>query len=343
MRNVLLPALLLAVFGFFSLLEINQPLAFTQLIYITAAVLVYCIAKSVGVRFFRINHIFFYWLFIGILVVTYLVGLEAKGSRRWIDLYFFNFQASEAFKIIFIIFLAQFFSTLKKSDDNLINFAKALLFFLFPTLIIFKQPDLGNALVFGCVFVVMTVFSVFSKKNIAFLMLVGLMLMPVGWLTLKNYQRQRLVSFIQPHADLQGVSYNMNQAMITIGSGGFWGKGMGLGTQSKLFFLPENHTDFAFSSLIEQFGFLGGTALLLLFFWLISLIVRRLFAIYKHKHERNSFAFFYHLGFLTLLFFQIFINIGMNLGILPIAGITLPYISYGGSSLLAIMFGLAFL
>jgi rod shape determining protein RodA len=166
-------------------------------------------------------------------------------------------------------------------------------------------------------------------------------LAPIGWLFLHSYQKARILSFLNPHIDTQGTAYNMIQAVITIGSGKFMGRGMGLSTQSRLYFLPENTTDFAFASLVEQFGFVGGIVVIAMYAALIYFIIRRA-AKYFHSQDKEGRAnFLYTIGILSYLLFQIFVNIGMNMGLLPIAGVALPFVSYGGSAVLALLIGLA--
>lgn len=334
MTGLLISAILLSLFGLFNMFGIRQSLASNQIVFVVLAFVVYGIARKIGRDFFNINSNFFYWLFVVILLVTYVIGLEVKGSKRWIDLYFFNFQASEFFKVFFILHLANFLSQKQNKIDDLKTFLKSILYFVFPILIVFKQPDLGNALVFGFTYVVVLAFSRLSKKYILYLMIILLMLLPLSWFALKGYQRERVISFFNPHVNSQGTAYNMMQSIITIGSGQFLGRGLGLGTQSRLYFLPENHTDFAFASLVEQFGFVGGIAVIIL---CLSLVVQALNKLLKKTGDE----FLYILGFTAYIFFQIFVNIGMNLGVLPVAGIALPFISYGGSSIAAFMLGLA--
>lgn len=341
MPVVIFPALLLTVFGFFNLLGINSHYAQTQLAFIGVGLVIFLVVRAIGVRFFRANARLFYWVLIIVLAVTYIIGLEVKGSRRWLDLYFFNFQSSEILKVFFIIFLAQYLSTWRKQLNNRTAFFRLLFYFLLPTAIVFKQPDLGNALVFSAIFFTMAIFSTVSKRYLVTLAIVVLILLPPGWLLLRGYQRDRIMSFINPNVDPQGIAYNMNQAMVTIGSGGFIGKGLGLGTQARLAFLPENHTDFAYASLVEQFGFAGGLVVIGLFAWLAVILLRRVMEIYAHKPDQASFGFFYGIGLFAYIFFQTFLNLGMNMGLFPIAGVALPFISYGGSSLVALMIGLA--
>ncbi|MFA6390941.1 MAG: FtsW/RodA/SpoVE family cell cycle protein, partial [Patescibacteria group bacterium] len=166
---------------------------------------------------------------------------------------------------------------------------------------------------------------------------------PFGWFLMKDYQRLRILSFVSPHLDVQGSAYNMIQSVISIGSGMFFGRGLGLGTQSRLFFLPENTTDFAFASLIEQFGFFGGFFVLTFFSIVIIFLVKKTIFFYYQKSQEDQKKFLYCLGMLTYFVSQTIINLGMNMGIMPVAGITLPFISYGGSSAMALLIGFALL
>jgi len=166
---------------------------------------------------------------------------------------------------------------------------------------------------------------------------------PLGFTLLHNYQKARIFSFLNPEFDQQGTAYNMIQSVITVGSGKFLGRGLGLGTQSRLFFLPENHTDFAFASLVEQFGFVGGGLVIICYIIIFIILAKRLVALFYDKESDLKKAFLYTLGFTSYFTFQVIINIGMNLGIMPITGIALPIISYGGSSIVAAMIGLAFI
>lgn len=339
MIQLLLPSIFLFLFGIFNLFGINTSIATTTIIQFAIGLGFFFLFRRIGWKFFRSNAQLIYWVFIGILLVTYIIGLEVKGSRRWIDLRFFRFQASEFFKIFFILFLADFFARIRRGDNMTVKFLSVVFFFLLPTFIIFKQPDLGNAMVYVFIFVIMLLFSPIPKKQVLSLAVIFVAMMPVGWLFMKEYQRQRIFSFFQPHLDQQQTAYNMIQAMITVGSGNFFGRGLGLGTQSKLLFLPENQTDFAFSSLIEQFGFIGGLLILVLFFSLLFILYKRATKFMEKDDDSGKYTFFYIVGIMSFIFFQIFVNVGMNLGMLPIAGIALPFISYGGSMIVSLMIG----
>ncbi|KKQ36415.1 MAG: Rod shape-determining protein RodA [Candidatus Roizmanbacteria bacterium GW2011_GWA2_37_7] len=292
-------------------------------------------------HFFRQNATVFYWIFIILLVFTHFSATEIKGSKRWIDLYFFQLQTSEIFKIFFIVYLARIFSTVKMPIESSKLFLKTLIFTIIPFVLIFQQPDFGSAIIILAVFFVTVLHSTVPKKQILGFVATIVILLPVLWFSMKEYQKNRIVSFINPIEYLSGASYNMVQAKIAIGSGSFLGKGLGMGKQSLLNFLPEYHTDFAYSSLVEQFGFVGGALVIILYGLFFYLLFYRMSKyIYTHDIDKR-YRFFYLLGFSTVFIVQTGVNIGMNLGLLPVAGITLPFISYGGSSLITIMIGLA--
>ncbi|OGK10041.1 hypothetical protein A2767_00205 [Candidatus Roizmanbacteria bacterium RIFCSPHIGHO2_01_FULL_35_10] len=343
MTKLLLPSFFLSLIGFFNLFGIKQSLAISQLFFVLAGFLAFFIVKKIGRNFFADNSGLFYWLLVGTLVITFIVGLEVKGSRRWLDLYLFNFQGSEVFKAFFILFFAFYLVKDFRLENSMSVFLRSLLYFLLPGLIIFKQPDLGNAAVYFFIFVTLILFSEMPKKYVLYFCILLIISLPVGWHFMKNYQKDRIASFLNPHVDSQGTAYNMTQAIITAGSGKFIGKGLGLGTQSRFYFLPENHTDFAFSSLVEQFGFAGGITVIILYLVIFYLLIMRLFHFYYARDEVDKRKFMYIIGFLSYFVFQILVNIGMNLGLFPVTGIALPFISYGGSSLVATMIGMALL
>ncbi|VVA44411.1 conserved membrane hypothetical protein [Candidatus Roizmanbacteria bacterium] len=331
----------LSVFGLFNLFGLNQDLFIRQLIFLIFGFIIYFFLKSIGSHFFRLNSKFIYWFFIAILITTFIVGLEVKGSKRWLNFYIFNFQGSEFFKVFFILFLADILTIKNLLGNTFYNFIKIFLYFLIPFIIIFKQPDLGNAMIYFFIFFTLLMFSNLSKKYLGYLIGLIIFFAPIGWLLMRDYQKARILSFISPHLDVQGSAYNMIQSVITIGSGMFFGRGLGLGTQSRLFFLPENTTDFAFASLIEQFGFFGGFFVLIFFTIITIYLVKKTIYFYYQKSEEDQKKFLYCLGMLTYFISQTIINLGMNMGIMPVAGITLPFISYGGSSVMALLIGFA--
>ena len=330
-------------FGLLNLLGIRPNLALWQLGFFFEGLILFLLVKKVGRQFFMTNSKFFYWLFIFFLVVVLFLAEDVRGSRRWLNFSFINFQPSEFFKIFFIIYLANFLTKARSLFNQREKFFSVLGLFFLPAVLIFKQPDLGTTLVLTFIFLAMTFVSDIPKKYFFRLFLMMLVFFPLSWFIMKPYQRVRLISFINPHLDKQGTAYNLIQSIIAIGSGGFFGKGLGLGTQAKLFFLPENYTDFAFASFIEQFGLLGGLILLTLFLILFYFLVKKIYNFTHFNYPQAAVDFYYTLGFLVMIFSQVVINMGMNLGLLPVTGITLPLISYGGSSLASFMLGLALL
>ena len=341
--GIIISSLFLSVFGLFNLFGLNQSLFVRQLIFLVLAYIGYFVIKSIGRHFFQLNSRLLYWSFIAVLIITYVVGVEVKGSRRWLDFYFLRFQPSEFFKPFFVLFLSHYLASENVFKNNATLFLKSFLYFLVPFFIIFKQPDLGNAVTFLFIYLIIVFFSNIPKKYLTYFFgIIGLFL-PLGWFILRDYQKARILSFFNPHFDTQGTAYNMIQSVITIGSGKFFGRGLGLGTQSRLYFLPENTTDFAFASLVEQFGFFGGLTVIIFYSLLIYFVAKKTIKFYFEKKEENKSKFLFSLGLLSYLTFQVFVNIGMNMGLLPVAGVALPFISYGGSSVLALLIGFALL
>lgn len=333
----------LYLFGLLNIFGLRPGLIINELLFAVIGIVVFLFIKKTGRQFFKNNAHLFYWIFVISLVVTYIIGFEARGSKRWIDLFFFNFQGSEFFKIFFILFLSEFLAKEHKNIKSVTLYFISFFYFIIPTLIIFKQPDLGNAMVFLFIYLTMVLFSRLPKRF--FLYTVGGIagILPFGWLFFKQYQKDRILSFFNPHLDRQGTAYNMIQSIITIGAGGLFGHGLGKGTQSKLLFLPENHTDFAFSALVEQFGFFGGIVVIALFGLLIYSLIKKILKYVREPDEESQSNFLFGVGILSYLFFQMSVNIGMNLGLFPVTGIALPFISYGGSSLVALLIGIALL
>lgn len=320
----------LAIIGSVTPKEVNQ-----QLIFFIVGFICFVIFSQIDFQIYKS----FAWIIYGFgsvsVLFTLILGTLTRGSARWFNIGLFSIQPSELFKPFLIIFLAYFISESSNKDltkiKNLIIF---LILFLVPTLIVFKQPDLGNVIVY-CSFLLAIFF--YSGINIKYI-LSGIILMafstPLIWHFLKNYQKQRITTFLNPGSDPLGQGYNILQSIIAVGSGQLFGRGFGRGTQSHLKFLPEFHTDFVFASLSEEFGLIGVSILIGVYCLLLS----RILILIKETNDR--FAKLILIANFVMLSSQIFINIGMNIGILPITGITLPLISYGGSSILSIMISL---
>lgn len=338
-----IPLLLLALLGLLNLTGIRQDLVLQYLIQFGLGALIFFIIKffQLHLHFLRQNATVLYIISIAFLIVTFILGIEVKGSKRWIDLYLFQIQFSEVFKIFFIVIMAKLFSYATTPVENSQLVVKAILYSFVPIIAIFFQPDLGTTIVIVSIFIVMLLHSRAPKKHILALALLVLVALPIVWFMMKDYQKIRLTSFFNQSENISGYSYNIEQAKIAIGSGTLFGRGLGMGKQASLHFLPEYHTDFAYASLVEQFGFIGGALILVFFALFIFLSINRMNRHIQSKDISERYSFFYLLGFNTLICTHVFINIGMNLGIFPVTGITLPFISYGGSSLITFIIGLA--
>jgi len=266
------------------------------------------------------------------LVLPFVFGQVTRGAVRWIQIGQFTFQPSEIVKPLLVLFLAGFYTRYKIQDTRYKILSFAL--FLPVILLIFKQPDLGSSLVVLAIWVGILFAVGLNFKLFAVCCLLFAVCSPLVWRFLKDYQRARVLSFLNPYSDPLGTGYNVIQAVISVGSGKFFGRGLGRGTQSHLYFLPERHSDFIFASLAEELGFLGASLLLVFYFLLLFQILK------IAKNAADDFGFLIVTGVFSHLSFQILVNIGMNLGLLPITGITLPLVSTGGSSLLATMVSL---
>lgn len=328
----------LSIFGAFNLFGIRPELIGNYLMYLVVGWVGFGIIYSQRSKLplLEQNYKLLYVVFIALFLLTFLVGSDSRGSTRWIPVFSFRFQTSEFFKPVLLIALASVLSSANRFTPRKTFIASVLCFI--PCLLVFLQPNLSSALLYGAAFLVMFYFSGLPTQLMVKTGLAGLFAMPVVWLFMKDYQKNRVIGFLNPETATQSLNYNIMQSIITIGSGGFLGKGLGLGTQSRFHFLPEFHTDFAFASLVEQFGLVGGLIVLALFALLVLRLVQKIFV-----SRQNEFVYLYLIGTLTLLMVEIMINVGMNMGLMPVTGIALPFISYGGSSILStmIMLGLA--
>jgi rod shape determining protein RodA len=279
-----------------------------------------------------------YWISIAFLIAVLLFGRAISGSQRWLTVASFSFQPSELVKIALILALAKYFFSNELNRrhgfrDLYFPFGMALL----PALLIIKQPDLGTALLL--LLVSLSIFLLLGVEWKALLISIGGMIlsMPIFWLLLKDYQKKRILIFIQPESDPLGAGYHIIQSKIAVGSGGFWGKGFLKGTQGQLRFLPEQHTDFALSVLAEQWGFIGSMGIVTLFLILI------LWALNIARQSKDRFGMVLALGLCAIFFWQSLVNMGMVVGVVPVVGVPLPFISYGGSSIIASLIGVGIL
>ena len=320
---------LLSSFGLFLLLTINTSLFWQQLIYVAVAGVLFFLFSKFDVVFLRWLVPFAY-VFGNIFLVTSYFGPVIRGARRWIIIAGNQLQPSELVKPLMLFVFA--FVISKYPPNKLVNILINLAVFIVPFLLIFKQPDLGTSLVYASMWIGMMIMGGLSLPLVFGGIGVGIAGLPLIWRVLAEYQKSRIYTFLDPLQDPRGTGYNAIQAMIAVGSGEFFGRGLGLGTQSHLRFLPEYYTDFMFATLVEELGFVGGALLIGLYGILLWRLLQPLIA--KTIHHR--LATIYTIGLFMMLLTQITINSGMNMGILPVTGITLPLVSLGGSSILSI-------
>lgn len=273
-----------------------------------------------------------------LLVVLFFYGELTRGTQRWFVIGSFSIQPSELAKISLMLALSRFFSTNEIDDGyNLRQLWIPFLLTIVPFLLIMKQPDLGTATVLLIIFVSLAFFVGIRWRSVAIVVLGGLLFLPAVWHVLKDYQKERILTFLNPELDPLGAGYHVIQSIIAVGSGGLFGKGFLKGTQTQLRFLPEHQTDFIFSVFAEEWGFLGGMVLLILFLSLIFWGLR----IARQSRDLTGTLIAYAVT--MLIFWEVLINIGMVLGIVPVVGIPLPFFSYGGSALVVLMMGVGLL
>mgnify|MGYP006160470399 FL=1 len=277
----------------------------------------------------------FFFILVVLLLITKFYGVQSQGSRRWINLFVFNLQPSELMKVGIILFLSNYYHKVSSSDINKIKYLLyPMLALAVPFMLVLTQPDLGTAILILLSGIVITWLAGVKWKIFAYLSGIAIILAPIGISFLKPYQKSRILTFLNPDTDPLGAGYQIIQSKIAIGSGGFFGKGFLNGSQAYLNFLPEKHTDFIFTLFSEEFGFLGSSLMILLYFIITYRIIR------IGTITRSIFGKLYCFGFATAFFIYVAVNMCMVLGLLPIVGAPLPILSYGGSSMLAIMIGL---
>lgn len=279
-----------------------------------------------------------YFICIVLLAGLFFIAPEIRGVKSWYKIGLISFDPIGLMTITLIVLLAKFFSMRHVEMYKLRHIFLSGIYVFVPFILIARQPDLGSALILLALWLGVLVISGIKLRHFLVLVAIGVIIFSLSWsLFLKDYQKQRIVSFLAPQVETLGINWSQTQSKIAIGSGGLWGKGFAKGSQTQSGFLSEPYTDFIFSVIAEEFGLIGVSIILVLFGILIWRIMK--IAITAKFNIPRLFAF----GFATVLFFQIFIHIGMNLGILPVIGLSLPLVSYGGSSLLSIFIGIGLL
>ena len=336
-------ALGIAGLGIFNLYSasvvLTQPLHITQTLWITVGVLF--LAAPAAIIDYRIYERWAYLIYGSLVFMVFLVlgfGSEFNGSRRWLDLGLFNFQPSEPMKLGIIIMMARYFSTHEKRDGYSLNdLAVPFALVALPMFLIFKEPDLGTALLLLLLALSIAFFEGLKTSTIVIMVVGAIALTPILWFSMKDYQKNRVLTFLQIEEDPYGKDWQVKNSVIAVGAGGLTGKGYQQGTQIQKGFVPEPENDFALANLAEEQGFIGATGLLLLY---LSLI---LWALRIAKLARDRFGVILAFGVAILIFWQVIINVGMVLRWMPVVGITLPLVSYGGSSVMTILAGIGLL
>lgn len=268
-----------------------------------------------------------------LLIAVFIAGRIGMGAQRWLSIGPISFQPSEFFKLFYIIMLARYLSLIKGPLDTVSLMRVFFFITFFPFVLLVKQPDLGTAVMILIIFFCLIIAKGLRKKIAILFITIGLISLPffgnIFWGGLKDYQKSRLIAFVEPGSDHTGIGYHLNQSRITVGSGKFLGKGYLQGTQGPFRFLPEKHTDFIFAVFAEEWGFFGSSILMLLY---LVLILRGLDTARKAK---DDFGRLLALGVTFMFFIYFVVNVGMTLGLAPVVGIPLPFMSYGGTALLS--------
>jgi rod shape determining protein RodA len=312
-------------------LNSSKTIFYHQIVYSLVATSVFLFFAFFDFRTLTKQSRYYYIIFVFALVVLLGVGRVVQGSGRWFNLGVINLQPAEFMKLIMVLVLARFFAIRRGEINTWKNLGLSFLYVLIPMALIAKQPDLGSAIIIFAIWLGMLFFSTVNKKVFVYLFIILALFSGVAWkVLLHDYQKNRIEIFLNPNRDPKGRGYNVRQATIAIGSGGVFGRGLGKGLQSQLRFLPERQTDFIFASASEELGFLGSMVIIVLYF----ILLYRLLMIYKIC--RDDISRFLIIGIFFMMLAQIVINAGMNMGIMPVTGIPLPMLSYGGSSLLTV-------
>lgn len=306
-------------------------LAPRQIVWILFGTIAFVVCASIDMRFLRRTQVILvgYAVCVGLLLLLLIATHAVQGAKSWFDLGAFSLQPADPAKIVFIALMAKYFSRRHMEIGDFKHILVSGAYAAGLILLILVEPDLGTAVIFSIVWFGMILVSGISKKHLAVILSLAAVTAAGLWFfALHDYQRARIVSFVNPASDIHGAGYNAYQATIAVGSGELWGKGIGYGTQSKLRFLPEYETDFIFASFSEEWGFAGIVLVLLLY----GLLLARLLAI--ARRSATNFDALFTLGVFILFTSHIFIHAGINLGILPVTGTTIPFMSYGGSHLI---------
>ncbi len=311
-----------------------------QLISITISLIVFFGASMIDPRIFRKSSFILsvYGVCLFILLLLFAVGKFSNGAQSWFSFGLFAFQPVDLMKIILVLILAKYFSRRHVEIAHFRHIVVSGFYMLIPFLLVFFQPDFGSAMILLIVWFGMVLASGLSRKHMIILSIIGAIIFSSLYMfVFEDYQKKRIGNFLNPLSDIHGSGYNVLQSTIAVGSGQSFGKGLGFGTQSRLQFLPEYETDFIFAAFAEEWGFVGVIILLILY----TIVILRI--LMTALYGSSNFEILFGIGLALVFLSHIVINIGMNMGIMPVTGITLPFMSYGGSHLIASFFGLGIL
>jgi rod shape determining protein RodA len=311
------------------------PLPFRQLLWFVVGMGAMLTALAVDYRYIDKLAYPFYGAMLLLLVLVLFIGHSGGGSQRWINLGFFRLQPSEPAKLAIVLVMAKYFQDGEPARGYYLRDLWAPFLLATPLILLtLVQPDLGTAIILGLVFISMIIMGGLRMRSFLYLVGAGVAFLPVAWQFLKAYQRQRIWTFLDPDRDPLGAGYHVIQSQIAVGSGRLFGKGYLNGTQNRLDFLPAQHTDFIFAVFSEEWGFVGCLILLLLY---LALIVYALRLVERSRDRLGGLLVF---GMLSIFFWHLVINVAMVTGVVPVVGVPLPIVSYGGSSLASIMFAM---
>jgi rod shape determining protein RodA len=307
------------------------------LLWATIGLTIFFVAASVDYHWLQTLTVPIYLIVLGVLTLTLFIGTTLFGAQLSITVAGLDFQFSEISKVLMIAVLASFLSGRRDKIGKLSTLVGAAVLMAIPTALVFRQPDLGTALVFVAILIGMLFMSGASVGWMGIFAGATVAVAPLAVQSLADYQRQRLFCFLDPNADPQGACYQLIQSLNAVGSGGLFGQGLTAGRQNQLGFLPVQSTDFIFTVVAEELGFIGSVLVLVIF----GLLIWRILAI--GWGARDALGMMMAVGLASMLLFQIMVNVGMVIGIMPVTGIPLPFITYGGSSLISLMFGMGIL
>jgi rod shape determining protein RodA len=324
---LLIPVAVLVSLSLVTLLSLNPAFFQSQFLSLIIAIIAFLFFSQVNTDVLKQFKLPIYIISIIILCITLAIGIESRGATRWIDIFGVRLQFSEILKPFLAIAFAAWVSEQKAPNMKTFFLTMALLAPVF--LLVEFQPDLGSAILYASTALFALIITGYPFRWFAYLVAPFIVLSPFIWMRMHDYQRERILTFLNPQADPLGISYNTIQAMIAVGSGHFMGKGLSEGTQSSLRFLPERQTDFIFATIAEGLGFFGAIIIIAA----IMVLCYRIYLIYARTS--NAYVRVFAACTFGIVLIPSFVNIGMNIGIVPIVGVTLPFVSFGGSSLLS--------